>query len=365
MVASRFVLPSCPSIGAELAAPAPRATASASTVFVTRRQLLRASLATTAGVILGGRAGFAQTAPTSPTTGAPLAAGGRGLVATDWLNVRGGPGADEPLVGGLAGGITVDLLGPGADGSWWRVAAGDTVGYVDAQYLEPTGGAMDGSVFDLDLAIPYAPQLTAVWCDPADVEMWLGYHKARPAGSSRPLQSAIWDWETTHNAGYSVDQWDCSPYAVASAAHHWLPSLGFDHFRSDDPRSASQLLAWLLAHPAYREPSVALIWRGDHYVLVRGVRSVGDPSADPSGSSILGFYVADPNRDSSTWLGQDRFISYDRWLGELLTPVSYLTPHTGLPGDPWQGTFVTIQRSPAMDGPTSQGQVNATPMLYS
>ena len=337
-----------------------------STVPATRRQLLRTAAAATLGLAtLGGRSAFAQAAPSGPGSSPPLQSGTRALVATDSLNVRGGPGADEPLVDTLTGGTAVDLLGSASDGTWWRVAAGGTVGHVSGQYLQASGDAVDGSVFDVDLALPYAPQLTAVWCDPADIEMWLGYHQAQPSGSSRDLQAAIWDWETSHNGGFSVDQWDCSPYAVASAAHHWLPSVGFDHFRSDDAGAASQLLAWLLANPAYREPSVALIWRGDHYVLVRGVRAIGDPSADPSRSQILGFYVADPNRGSSSWLGQDRFVSLDRWLGDMLTPVTYLTPHTGVPGDRWQGRYVTIQRTWGGDGPTLEGQANATPASYS
>jgi hypothetical protein len=70
--------------------------------------------------------------------------------------------------------------------------------------------------------------------------MWLTYHQR---GSSSDcgvrLQGAMWDRETAHNAGFGVDQWDCSPYAVASAAHHWMPDVGFDHFQSDDPLSGS------------------------------------------------------------------------------------------------------------------------------
>ena len=330
----------------------------------TRRQFLSALAATSGVAVLSGGSALAQSAPAAPGAATQLAAGYRAVVATDWLNVRGGPGADEPLVSSLGGGAAVDLLGASSDGTWWRVATADTVGFVAGEYLEATGEPGESGVFDVDLAFAYAPQLTPVWCDPADIEMWLGYHQARPGGTSRDLQAAVWDWETSHNGGFSVDQWDCSPYALASAAHQWLPALGFDHFRSDDARAASVLVAWLLAHPAFREPSVALIWRGDHYVLVRGVRSLGDPSADPSGAQILGFYVADPNRGASSWLGQDRFIPYERWLGEFLTPVTYLTPHTGVPGDRWQGKYVTIQRSWGAGGPTLEGQLNATPASY-
>jgi Bacterial SH3 domain len=293
-----------------------------------------------------------------------LASGSQATVTTDGVNMRGGPGSGQPIVGNLPLGATVDLLAPAADGLWWRVAGDVAVGYVSAQFLQATGAPSAAGVVDVDLAVPYAAQQTAVWCDPADIQMWLGYRQGSGGGPSASLQASIWDWETAHNAGYTVDQWDCSPFAVASAAHHWMPDAGFDHFVYDDPLAGSRLLAYLLANPAYREPSIVLIWRGLHYVLVRGVRAIGDPGRDPSGAQLLGFYVADPDTGASFWLGQDRFVPIDRWLNELFTPVSYLTPHTGLPGDPWQNRCVAIQRSWSADGPTAAGQRNATPASY-
>jgi hypothetical protein len=138
----------------------------------------------------------------------------------------------------------------------------------------------------------------------------------------------------------------------------------FDHFIYDDPLQGSRVLAWLIANPQVREPSIALIWRGLHYVLVRGVRALGDPGQDPNGSQLLGFYVADPDPGASFWLGSDRFIPIDRWLNELFSPVSYLTPHTGVPGDPWQERMVAIQWSWLPGGPTAAGQHNAAVANY-
>ena len=294
-----------------------------------------------------------------------LQAGSQASVLTDGLHLRGGPGPTQPIVASLDAGSTVDLLGPSLDGLWWRLASDAGVGYASAEFLQPTGQPTTSAVVDIDLPIPYARQLGPIWCDPADIQMWLGYRQALGSNdASATLQSAIWDWETTHNAGFTVDQWDCSPFAVASAAHQWMPAAGFDHFQYDDPLAGSRLLAWLLANPGVREPSVALIWRGLHYVLVRGVRAIGDPGADPSGAQILGFYVADPDTSASFWLGEDRFIPIDRWLGEMFTPVSYLTPHTGVPGDVWQNRSVSIQRAWTSAGPTTRGQRNATPASY-
>ncbi len=314
----------------------------------------------------GAAVGLSAVLPRTAQAQSALTSGTQAIITTDGVNVRGGGGPNQPVVGTLQSGTTVDLLGPSADGQWWRTAS-DTasVGYVSAAFLQSTGQASTSGVVDIDLAVPYARQLTDIWCDPADIEMWLSYRQKRGTqGGTEALQSAIWNWETTHNAGFSVDQWDCSPYAVASAASHFMPAAGFDHFLYDDPLVGSRMLAWLIANPDWREPSIALIWRGLHYVLVRGVRAIGDPGSDPDGAELLGFYVADPDPAASFWLGSDRFIPIDRWLNELFSPVSYLTPHTGIPGDRWQDRMVAVQRSWTTSGPTEAGQLNATASSY-
>jgi hypothetical protein len=323
---------------------------------VHRRRFLQAAGAV-AAALGGARATRALADPA-------LAPGMQASVSTDGLHVRGGPGTDQPVVGILDAGAVVDLLGVSADGGWWRVASDAGVGHVSADYLTPSGQATTSAIFDLDLDVRYSQQLSPVWCDPADIEMWLDYHGGSGGAASARLQAAIWDWETSHNAGFSVDQWDCSPFAVASAAQHWMPGIGFDHFLYDDPLAGSRVLAFLLADQSLHEPSIALVWRGLHYILVRGVRSIGDPSQDPNGAQLLGFYVADPDRRADFWLGQDRFIPIDRWLNELFTPISFRTPHTGVPGDVWQHRMVAIQRSWTASGPTEGGRRNAVPGDY-
>jgi SH3 domain-containing protein len=294
-----------------------------------------------------------------------LSVGAQALVTADGVNLRGGPGADQPVVGVVDAGMQVDVLGASSDSTWWRVASDGGVGHVNGAFLEATGAPNTSGVLDVDLAIPYARQLTSIWCDPADLEMWMSYRQgASTNGGTRALQSAIWDWETSHNAGFSVDQWDCSPYAVASAATHWMSDASFDHFTYDDPLAGSRVLAWLIANRQMREPSIALIWRGLHYVLVRGVRALGDPGVDPAAATLLGFYVADPDPGASFFLGSDRFIPMDRWIGELFTPVSYRVPHTGMPGDRWQDVMVAIQRTWTPAGPSEAGQSNATIASY-
>jgi len=321
-----------------------------------RRRFLRTTAALGTALGLGSARRVHAAAPA-------LAPGFQAIVTSDGVNVRGGPGVDQPAVVSLNSGTGVDLLAASADGAWWRVASETGVGYISAAYVEATGRPARDDVFDLDLSLPYSRQLSPIWCDPADLEMWQAYRQGSAGGPNRGVQAAIWDWETSHNAGFSVDEWDCSPYAVASAAYHLMPTTGFDHFAYEDPLAGSRMLAWLLAHPAYREPSIALVWRGLHYLLVRGVRSIGHPAQDPN-AQLLGFYVADPDTAASFWLGADRFVPIERWLGEMFSPVSYLTPYTGRPGDVWQGSMVTVQRSWTSSGPSANGQRNASPTSY-
>lgn len=306
---------------------------------------------------------IAMLALPSPARASDLVAPGGATVVADELNVRGGPGPGNPAVGLLAYGSVVRVLAGPVGDSWWRVTDGAQTGYVSGAWLSPSDAPADTAGFDLDLSLPYHRQMTDVWCDPADIQSWAEYDLGRPLGQSDVVQKGIWDWELQHNAGFTEDQWDASPYAVASATHHLLPDAGVNHFIYDDAGSATSTMAWLLASPSYREPSVALIWRGDHYVLVRGVRATADPSIDPQ-AKILGVYVMDPNRGSRSWLGEDRYIPISDWISSFLTPVSYLTPHTGVPGDIWQGKYVTIQRDWSNGEPSLDGRLNATPDSY-
>jgi len=293
-----------------------------------------------------------------------LAPGGAASVTADWLNLRGGPGTSNPVVDVIPSGTTLTVLDGPVNGVWWRVSWGSQVGYVDGDWLQPSDPPSGGTVFDLDLALPYHRQMTPVWCDPADLQTWVEYDLGQSLGGDVAIQQQFWNWELAHNAGFTVQQWDASPYAVASAAHQWLPSRGFNHFIYNDPMQATRTAAWVLANPKYHEPSVATIWWGDHYVLLRGVRATANPFTDYANARILGVYIMDPNKGRPSWLGEDRYIPIDTWITRYLTPVSYLTPGSGVPGDVWQGKYVMVQRDWTDNGPTLSGRHNATPDSY-
>ncbi|MDP2659794.1 MAG: SH3 domain-containing protein [Dehalococcoidia bacterium] len=293
-----------------------------------------------------------------------LSAGGGAVVVADALNLRGGPSLDNPVVDVLPLGTRLRLLAGPVNDVWWRVTDNALVGYVEGTWLTTALPPEGPETFDLDLAIPFHPQMNAIWCDPADLQSWVEYDLGGSLGESYGVQQDLWDWELGNNAGFTLDEWNASPYAVASAAHRWLPDRGFNHFIYDDPVQATTTTAWLLANPEYGEPAIALIWQADHYVLVRGVRATSDPFLDYPHAQVLGLYLMDPNQASPSWLGEDRYVPIVDWLSAFLTPVTYLTPHSGVPGDPWQDRYVVVQRDWDRDAPTPDGRVNASPASY-
>ena len=72
--------------------------------------------------------------PTSVPTGAPPQSGVSG-VATDLINVRGGPGLDYAVKSQLKEGDSITIIAKSADGLWWQFAGG----WVSATYIKVSG----------------------------------------------------------------------------------------------------------------------------------------------------------------------------------------------------------------------------------
>ena len=285
------------------------------------------------------------------------------LMVREALNLRASPSADAPVLEVLPAGARLELASAG-DGQWAQVRYQGRLGYAARAYLAPAAAASPGGTFSLNLPLPFYRQLTAVWCDPAIIQSWYEYATGRTVPDSYAFQSATWDWEAANNLGFTLDEWNASPYAVASALHRHMPDRGFNHWKADDPVAATKALAWFLANPAYRQPGIALIWRGEHYVLVRGVEADGDPYRDYPTATIRGVYVQDPNQGARSWLGSNLYVPMSEWTSRYLTPVSYLTPHTGVPGDQWQNKHVTILADWRVGPPLDEGRTPADLAAY-
>jgi uncharacterized protein YgiM (DUF1202 family) len=114
-------------------APAPTPTAAPATSEVTATLTITATVATTA------TASALDVSATPAITGTVTA-----LVATegDVLNVRGGPGTDNEVLGVLQSGMQVTLLERSAEGEWYQIAYPpdtDGRGWVSAEFLDVQG----------------------------------------------------------------------------------------------------------------------------------------------------------------------------------------------------------------------------------
>lgn len=211
------------------------------------------------------------------------------------------------------------------------------------------------------LELNFHRQMTDNWCDPANIQSWTEYLTGTAFPDDTAIQSAIWDYELSHNLGYTVDEWDASPYAMAAALKWLNPGHSFNHFIYDDPIEATKALAYFIAAPR-GQPAIAVIRGGTHYILVNGVVADTDPYSDYPNATIRGVYVSDPligypNSDAK-WLGADTYLTMAEWLA-LFTPNQW-----GVPNDPWQNKYVTVQTDWDPAGPTASGRRPADVRAY-
>ncbi len=80
------------------------------------------------------------------------------IVRAAALNVRAGPGTDYPVVGRLAAGEPVDIIGRSADGAWWQIHyTGRQSGWVSGTLVEAQGALNDVPVITDVPAPPPTP----------------------------------------------------------------------------------------------------------------------------------------------------------------------------------------------------------------
>ncbi|MGN6697229.1 MAG: hypothetical protein ACTHMR_03645 [Thermomicrobiales bacterium] len=215
------------------------------------------------------------------------------------------------------------------------------LGQQAAQHAGLAGHGSFAALYSHNLSLTWHRQMTDDWCDPADIQSWTEYLTGRHYPDDTAIQSQVWDYELAHNLGYTVEQWDASPYAMAAALHWLNPGYGFNHWIYDDPVEATKVLAYNLAAPGGGQPAIAVIRGGTHYILVKGVVADSDPYANYPNAHILGLWVSDPFIDypgaEAKWLGQDGYLTLDQWLG------IFDQNHWGVPGDPWQDKYITVQ----------------------
>ena len=127
----------------------------------------------------------------------------------------------------------------------------------------------------------YHSQQDPDWCDPADIEMWLQADGvALPSGDEHAIQQQFWFYETADNDGYTIAQWNASPYAVASTLNYYggWTDIG------DDPEPSAAAAGAVISYSldVLHQPVIVMVGAGTHYVLVTGVElSSAGPDAPP------------------------------------------------------------------------------------
>ncbi len=231
------------------------------------------------------------------------------------------------------------------------------LGLLGRQAATATGRQGQGpfaAAYSRNLPLNWHRQMTDHWCDPANIQSWTEYLTGRNFPDDTAIQSQIWDYELAHNLGYTVEEWDASPYAMAAALRWLNPQRGFNHWIYDDPVEATKVMAYFLALPDGGQPSIAVIRGGTHYILVKGVVADRDPYANYPNITIKGVWVSDPYIDypgaAAKWLGTDTYLTLEEWL-TIFVPNQW-----GVPGDPWQQKYVTVQADWQNSEPLPQGR---------
>jgi hypothetical protein len=130
----------------------------------------------------------------------------------------------------------------------------------------------------LQLPITYHSQQTGDWCDPADIEMWLQADGiGLPGLTDYGTQAKFWNYELANNDGYTLSQWNASPYAVAVTLDHFG---GWDDI-GDDPQPDATAAGVVISYSldVLQQPVIVMVGAGEHYVLVTGV-TLGPGGAD-------------------------------------------------------------------------------------
>jgi hypothetical protein len=238
----------------------------------------------------------------------------------------------SPRSGSHAGSIAAAATNPAPSAA--PVTAVPSSSWVEPSALPaPTpelAGAPLVTAGEVQIPIIYHSQQDPDWCDPADIEMWLQADGVSlPVGDEHAIQQQFWTYETDNNDGYTIAQWNASPYAVASTLDHYggWSDIG------DQPQPTADAAGLVISYSldVLHQPVIVMVGAGTHYVLVTGAElgpagaaapplavTVDDPlaygvgaspPAGTDGTEVLGWgdftdwYTANTNH-GGVWAGQ-------------------------------------------------------------
>jgi hypothetical protein len=209
----------------------------------------------------------------------------------------------------------------------WQVEAGN-VGehYYSWRYGPPAS---------VQLPVRFHAQQDPNWCDPADIQIWLELIGAPlPGNDDNSIQSAIWNYENSHNAGYTLDEWAASPYAVASALNHYAGRTDIGDMPFTDLEQAGKRISHSIAID--HQPVIALVDDGTHYILIDGV-VLGPDGADapPIAVTVEDPWTRAPTRVGYPTMGQGARFDWG-------TFATRFTVDSSLDSGIWSGKWVLI-----------------------
>jgi len=123
---------------------------------------------------------------------------------------------------------------------------------------------------EAQIPITYHSQQDGDWCDPTDIEMWLQADGVPLHGlDDYAIQQGFWNYELAHNDGYTLSEWNASPYAVAETLDHFG---GWEDI-GDDPQPTAEAAGVVISYSLdmLQQPVIVMVGGGVHYVLVTGV----------------------------------------------------------------------------------------------
>jgi hypothetical protein len=171
--------------------------------------------------------------------------------------------------------------------------------------------------------------------------MWmLADGLALPAGDDHAVQQQLWDYELSHNDGYTLAEWDASPYAVAVTLNYYASRDDIGSAPQPTLEAAGIEISRSIAID--REPVIVMVGGGAHYVLITGV------VLGPQGASVppLAVTVYDPLEfgvsGASPHPSSGETVAWAAFASEY-------TPNTRHPGI-WSGKWILIAAGIPLEG---------------
>jgi hypothetical protein len=194
------------------------------------------------------------------------------------------------------------------------------------------------------LAVPYHQQDTNFYCGAACAQMVLG-------ALGQPLLSQDDLYNDNHNHSVEPGAWSSPPDGLCWTMNNRQAQKHFTLDETDTEEPISRTICWAVCH--YQCAPIALVFGGNHWVVVRGCTvSAAPASAFDTAYTIAGFDINNPwppvpgppgppphaegdvcgsggNRGVA-----DINVSYDTWRRDYLTANVF--------GAVWQGRFVAV-----------------------